>query len=216
MNTPLSTTITNSAYAKNSTSKKPASTISASHLIKQRNFTTTGGDSCDNVPLHTPSLASPTSIIKKQHQNLNKSKVTFEELKSNQSTCNYVNMDPPPLPGYQSDLANVTSSIQNYSVSPSLVNFSHFDVQSLYFNYDHVKSLVSSLHTTVNSRTGASAAIGRNESCDSLSVTLPVMPSSLHQHTQQILQTKNYSAMLSRDQAWVNENLNLIETIHWN
>jgi hypothetical protein len=64
------------------------------------------------------------------------------------------------------------SMIKSYlKLSNSLANFGHFDVQSTFFNYDYVKLLMNNLHTTVNIKTGASAATAsRQSSMESMSI----------------------------------------------
>jgi hypothetical protein len=74
---------------------------------------------------------------------------------------------PPPLPYTSQSVFLIDSTNIDHSLMNSLSNFSHFDVQSVFFNYEHVKLVKNSLFKSVNIKTGASAA-SRQSSLDSL------------------------------------------------
>ncbi len=63
---------------------------------------------------------------------------------------------PPPLPSQSTQLTNLSQI--NFTIVPSLQFFSHFDVQSIFFNYDRVKLIKEALQLSINIRTGATAA----------------------------------------------------------
>lgn len=74
---------------------------------------------------------------------------------------------PPPLPHTSQSAFLIDSTNIDHSLMNSLSNFSHFDIQSVFFNYEHVKLVKMSLFKSVNIKTGASAA-SRQSSLDSL------------------------------------------------
>lgn len=73
-----------------------------------------------------------------------------------------LNKSPPPLPNTTQSVFMINSTHGDASLIESLANFSHFDVQSTFFNYNSIKSLINSLHTSLNIKTGASAASKHN------------------------------------------------------
>lgn len=83
---------------------------------------------------------------------------------------------PPQLPTTTQSFFVQSSS--EFGISASLLNFAHFDVQSVYFNFKSVKEIVSSLHMSMNIKTGASAA-SRQFSMDSMNRTMPPAPQVL-------------------------------------
>jgi hypothetical protein len=76
---------------------------------------------------------------------------------------------PPPLPYTSKSVFLIDSINLDHSLMNSLRNFSHFDVQSVFFNYEHVKLVKNSLFKSVNIKTGASAA-SRQSSLDNLEI----------------------------------------------
>ena len=83
---------------------------------------------------------------------------------------------PPQLPTTTQSF--FVQSSNEFGVCGSLQNFAHFDTQSVYFNFKCVKEIVSSLHLSMNIKTGASAA-SRQSSMDNLNRTLPPAPQVL-------------------------------------
>ena len=77
-------------------------------------------------------------------------------------------MSPPPPPP-----AAITETL---SIMATLANFSHFDLQSVLFNYETLKHIKDTLHKSINTRTGASAA-SRQSSFENLNKTLPATQS---------------------------------------
>jgi len=78
-------------------------------------------------------------------------------------------MSPPPPPP--------STDTITYQLMPTLANFSHFDLQSVLFNYESVKQIKDTLHKSINTRTGASAA-SRQSSFENLNKTLPASNSN--------------------------------------
>jgi hypothetical protein len=90
---------------------------------------------------------------------------------SSSSSASSPTLPPSPLPQLpyttrssliapvvvQSDFSSSKSNA-HMKLSPSLANFSHFDVQSTFFNGEYVRLIMSTLHTSVNIKTGASGA----------------------------------------------------------
>lgn len=57
---------------------------------------------------------------------------------------------PPPIP------SSLSTQDEDFSIPRTLKNFSHFDIQSILFNYERLKLIIKALQTSVNLRTGAS------------------------------------------------------------
>jgi hypothetical protein len=91
---------------------------------------------------------------------------------SSSSSVSSASSPPSPLPQLpyttRSTLIYMPSDSVTYkrsdmSMSPSLARFSHFDTQSTFFNAEFVKLIMSTLHNSVNIKTGASAAFASRQ-----------------------------------------------------
>lgn len=66
---------------------------------------------------------------------------------------------PPPLPSQSTQLNNNTNNNQiDFIIPDQLQPFSHFDLQSAFFNFERAKLIKEVLNLSINMRTGASAA----------------------------------------------------------
>jgi hypothetical protein len=106
---------------------------------------------------------------------------------SSSSSPSHSSASQPPSPQQQQQLPILSQTIlptpadialptliepKAYPLMASLANFSHFDIQSVLFNYESVKQTKDTLHKSINTRTGASAA-SRQSSFENLNKTLP-------------------------------------------
>lgn len=118
-----------------------------------------------------------------------------------QISPNSASSSPPALPTTTQSFFMLNSNTSNdFSLSGSLANFSHFDIQSIFFSYANIKSLICSLHTSMNIKTGASAA-SRQSSLENLNKTLPPIPIQSSNKLNNLIKASNTQiSMLSADE----------------
>lgn len=90
-------------------------------------------------------------------------------------------------------------STSQADLTGNLSHFSHFDIQSVFFSYNATKSILKTLHSSLNIKTGASAA-SRQISVDTLSTnsnTLLVFPLSqqINQRLSEYIKSSTSSSM---------------------
>lgn len=115
-----------------------------------------------------------------------------------------VNSTHPPLPSTAQSMWQTNSNpFVDGFLMVSLANFSHFDIQSVFFSYSATKSIITTLHTSLNIKTGASAA-SRQSSIENLSKrfasSTSLLPSKiLNSRLTAYLKTSNDSSISSYD-----------------
>ena len=124
-----------------------------------------------------------------ENHDLSSSLTNFEQKLAN-TTIQINNTLPFTNPAAATSSSSSTSNINNPLLMNSFQFFSHFDVQSILFDYNDIKLKKDSLHTSLNIRTGASAA-SRQGSMENLTKISTTTPTTVPQEQNYLTRVNN-------------------------